>query len=351
LISSATGTTECLRDTANGLVFQSEDAADLARKMIWILQNRPLLPAMGEQARQTFDRSLTHEQYQKRVLAIFGTEETFIKTDEFISEDHICSRQRLASVYLRGEGIEIGALHKPLPVDQRKATVRYVDYKSREENMIRYPELVASGEVIVPTDIVDDGFLLQSLPDGSQDFVIANHALEHSPDPLGTLGIWLNKLRSSGILFVTIPIADRCYDKGRPMTTLEHFREDQELFANVNKQKVLETVKGHIWEFISISGRNIAAMNKVTVSPAREKELYEQLVKGLSEKVEDAHTYDELINAHVTRLNRIYDIHYHTFSPSSYEDFLRDFCKKKDAVLENVVKNGSGECIGIIRKK
>src|SRR6478735_3139573 len=40
-------------------------------------------------------------------------------------------RRLLLSRILRGEGIEIGALHHPLPT-QAGVKVRYVDYKSRE---------------------------------------------------------------------------------------------------------------------------------------------------------------------------------------------------------------------------
>jgi len=227
--------------------------------------------------------------------------------------------------------------------------VSYVDYKSLAENRARYPEL--ADEPIVPTDIIDDGFLLSSIASGSQDFIIANHALEHSPDPLGTLKVWLDKLKPSGIIYVTIPVADKCYDKGRPITSLQHLEEDSRYFAGLDKTAVLSSVKNHIREFITISGRNIATMNNTSVPAAREMELYDQLVAGLERKISAADSYEELIDAHVTQINKLYDIHYHTFSPSSYEAFLRHFCRENGAMLENVLKNGSGECIGIIRKK
>ena len=119
--------------------------------------------------------------------------------------------------------MEIGALHKPVKI-RDSATVKYVDYKTLEENRKRSPEL--AGEEIVQTDVVDDGFVLEKIPNSSVDFIVANHALEHSPDPYGTLLTWKDKIAVGGILFVAVPIADRCYDRGRPITTLKHLLED-----------------------------------------------------------------------------------------------------------------------------
>jgi ubiquinone/menaquinone biosynthesis C-methylase UbiE len=40
------------------------------------------------------------------------------------------------------------------------------------------------------------------LADSSQDFVIANHLLEHLPDPIGALKEWYRVLRAGGTLFL-----------------------------------------------------------------------------------------------------------------------------------------------------
>jgi predicted SAM-dependent methyltransferase len=49
-----------------------------------------------------------------------------------------------------------------------------------------YPEL-KSRKFIEP-DIIDDGEKLSRIEDASQDFIIANHFLEHCEDPIGTVG-------------------------------------------------------------------------------------------------------------------------------------------------------------------
>src|SRR5437868_3415445 len=83
-------------------------------------------------------------------------------------------RADVARVYLRGQGIEIGALHRPLRVP-RKARVSYLDRLPRADLYRQYPTL--AGHHFVPVDIVDDAERLARVADGSQDFVIANHFL------------------------------------------------------------------------------------------------------------------------------------------------------------------------------
>jgi SAM-dependent methyltransferase len=273
----------------------------------------------------------------------------FIDNDEFSGIELYCNRHMIAQFYLSGNGIEIGALHKPLQVSPNRCHVQYVDYKTYDQNRARYPEL--ANETIVNTDIIDDGFVLETVPDNSQDFIIANHALEHSPDPYGTLTNWMTKLRPGGVIYAAIPIADKCYDKGRPVTSLQHLVDDHDFFSSTDKNAILDVTKDHIWEFICISDKNIReSMGLEPATRERQIEMCNNLMSGLMKEFQTAKSYAELINAHVQYINKLYDIHYHTFTPRSYETFLRYFTDQTQSVLENVIKNGSGECIGIIRK-
>jgi hypothetical protein len=274
---------------------------------------------------------------------------SFIDRDDFSGIELYCNRHMIAQFYLSGNGIEIGALHKPLQVPFNRCHVQYVDYKNYEENRARYPEL--ANETIVQTDIIDNGFVLEAVSDNSQDFIIANHALEHSPDPYGTLLNWMSKLKPGGVIYAAIPIASTCYDKGRPITSLQHLVDDHDFFSSADKNAILDVTKDHIWEFISISDKNIReSMGLEPATRESQLELCNGLMSGLVQEFHSAKTYAELINAHVHHINKLYDIHYHTFTPRSYEIFLRYFTDQTHSVVENVIKNGSGECIGIIRK-
>lgn len=140
-----------------------------------------------------------------------------------LKPEELLRRKTIARVFLRGEGIEIGALHNPLKVPPA-ARVRYVDRMGPDALHREYPEL--AGKRLVPVDIEDDGETLRTLKDGSQDFVIANHFVEHCEDPIRALGNMLRVLRPSGILYVAIPDKRYTFDRDRPVTPIEHLLRD-----------------------------------------------------------------------------------------------------------------------------
>ncbi|MHB8234878.1 MAG: methyltransferase domain-containing protein [Solirubrobacteraceae bacterium] len=133
-------------------------------------------------------------------------------------------KRRLASRgVLRGEGLEVGALHRPLAVS-RRASVRYVDRMDVETLRRHYPEL--NDAPLVTVDVIDDGERLASVADASQDFLIANHFLEHTQDPIGTLQNHLRVLRPGGHLYLAVPLKDASFDVRRPVTSIEHLLRD-----------------------------------------------------------------------------------------------------------------------------
>jgi predicted SAM-dependent methyltransferase len=132
-------------------------------------------------------------------------------------------RKVLTETFLAGEGIEIGGLHLPLRVP-RSVRVRYVDRMPVAELRQHYPEL--ADENLVPVDIIDDGETLATFEDESQDFIIANHFLEHTQDPIGTISRLLQVLRPQGVLYMAVPDKRFTFDVGRPLTTLDHLIRD-----------------------------------------------------------------------------------------------------------------------------
>jgi SAM-dependent methyltransferase len=133
------------------------------------------------------------------------------------------TRRVIARLYLRGDGIEIGALSHPLKVP-RKARVKYVDRFPVPELRRAYPEL--GSVAMVEVDIVDDGERLSRIEDASLDFCIANHFLEHCENPIGAVRNMLRVLRDEGILYLAIPDKRYTFDIDRPVTSLEHLVED-----------------------------------------------------------------------------------------------------------------------------
>ena len=107
------------------------------------------------------------------------------------------TRIQLAAIYLRGDGLEIGALHQPLPVP-RSAHVKYVDRMSADDLRRQYDEI--SYLPFVETDIIDNGEELRTIADESQDFVVANHFIEHCQNPVKTLKNVIRVLKRGGVL-------------------------------------------------------------------------------------------------------------------------------------------------------
>lgn len=133
------------------------------------------------------------------------------------------TRAFVANKYLRGDGIEIGALHQPLVVP-KTANVKYLDMWTADDLRKQYPELESYH--IVDVDIIDNGEKLDTIESSSQDFVIANHMLEHSQNPIEALGNMLRVLKDGGILYLAVPDKRYTFDKERPVTPTEHIIKD-----------------------------------------------------------------------------------------------------------------------------
>src|SRR3954464_14570380 len=135
------------------------------------------------------------------------------------------TRRRLAKRFLRGEGLEIGALHFPLGLP-RHAHARYVDRMGVEDLRREYPDLRA--RPLVDVDVLDDGEKLTTIPDESADFLIANHFIEHTEDPIATLRAHARVLKPGGVLYMAVPDKRSTFDIDRPITPLEHMVTDHE---------------------------------------------------------------------------------------------------------------------------
>jgi SAM-dependent methyltransferase len=213
--------------------------------------------------------------------------------------------------YLAGVGIEIGALHNRMPVDQQRATVRYVDRLSLADQRRHYPEL-AGYEMLEP-DIVAEADRLPMLADASQDFVIANHLLEHLPDPIGALKEWFRVLRNGGILFLALPDKRLTFDKDRPRTTLQHLVGD-------HADRGVASRIGHFQEYSRLVHK--------TTGAALEKDVARLLATD-------------------------YSIHFHVWIPEDISELLGHLRTTGGVpweIVEQVENTGSDEFIFVLRK-
>jgi SAM-dependent methyltransferase len=108
-----------------------------------------------------------------------------------------------------------------------------VDRMTADQLRSEYPELADWD--LTQVDIVDDGERLATIPEESQDFIIANHFLEHCENPLRTIETHLGKLRPGGVLFYAVPDKRFTFDFRRPVTPIDHMVADYEKGPEISR--------------------------------------------------------------------------------------------------------------------
>jgi ubiquinone/menaquinone biosynthesis C-methylase UbiE len=88
----------------------------------------------------------------------------------------------------------------------------------------QFPEF--SAVVIRGPDLLADVESLSGIQDESEDFVIANHVLEHVEDPLKALKSVARVLRPQGIFYFALPDKRHSFDRTRSVTPLAHLLAD-----------------------------------------------------------------------------------------------------------------------------
>lgn len=152
----------------------------------------------------------------------------------FFSQSEMDTRAWVTSMLIRGSGLDVGPLHRPMPIPPH-AEVSYVDRMPKRELLEQYPEL--SHLPIVDPDIVDNGETLNTVADSSQDFVIASHFIEHTQDPFGTIKTYCRVVKPGGTILLIVPEKRAFFDKERPLTTFDHLVEDHELGPQYSVRK------------------------------------------------------------------------------------------------------------------
>lgn len=217
-------------------------------------------------------------------------------------------RQELSFSYLKGVGIEVGALHYPLPVSG-EAKVRYLDRMSVADLRKHYREL--DHLELVDVDVIDDGEVLGSFENNSLDFVIANHMLEHCENPIGTLRQHFKKIKEGGIGYYAVPDKNYTFDRERSLTTFDHLLFDDKLGALGSREQ-------HFREWVT----------------------YISKTQG-----------DEAANLvkHLMEIN--YSIHFHVWDYNTFHEFIIKVSQYLGNVfkVEELVKNDE-EIICILRK-
>jgi hypothetical protein len=166
----------------------------------------------------------------------------------------------------------------------------FVDRESTRELAARFTnDRNVDLDSLVAVDVVADAVELP-FRTGSLDFLIANHVIEHLPNPIGALREWHRCLGENGRLYLTVPDKRFCFDAQRALTTWDHLCND----LQAEETWSTDSSRDHLREWLRV-------------------------VAGVpSDEVE----------AEVDRLLEGHDYHYHTWT---YESLLAtlDQCAQK----------------------
>jgi hypothetical protein len=146
-------------------------------------------------------------------------------------------RNVLSLRYLRGEGVQVAARSMPLPMFWN-SRVQYVDACDTRELRWRCPELAS--KPLVDPQILDNIQYLSKIEDGSLDFIIALDRIEKSENPALLIETYLGKLRTKGVLYLSVHDKSRTIHKRRPSTSIEHVRRDYECDYSREREVHLE---------------------------------------------------------------------------------------------------------------
>lgn len=279
---------EILKHGENGLLADSS-AEDWEDKLSIAINNQAMLDEIVQKAQMALKRSYAaasrQETRQHALVDLFRSTSNRMILNKPDRIDFSMTREVIANAFLCGDGIEIGALHNPLAVP-KNARVKFVDRIRKEKLYEHYPELRKF--TLVDIDIVDDGETLNTISDSSQDFVIANHFIEHSEDPIQTIRNMLRVLKVGGALYLAVPDRRKTFDSDRGATPLDHLMRDHFLGVETSRRT-------HYEEWVALVEPHFGRSYDKT---------------GFSQRV------DEL-------LHQKYSIHFHCWDPAGFFEFLR----------------------------
>lgn len=196
-----------------------------------------------------------------------------------------------------------------MPVPNR-AHVRYVDRFDEHGLRDHYPEL--KDLPLVRVDVIDDGERLASFRANSLDFIIANHFIEHTEDPIGTIRRHIEVLRRGGVLYMAVPDKRFTFDQPRALTTVDHLVRDHRDGPHVSRDS-------HYLE-----------------------------VASLSESSESIQSVADTLKA------KNYSIHFHVWTKDTFRDFITYALEQSliAAKLEYIESNPqlTDEFIVVLRK-
>jgi SAM-dependent methyltransferase len=188
---------------------------------------------------------------------------------------------------LRGYGFQT-----PLPIYDCVATLDNCNFSSETAWSTHKEAYHFSSKRSPGRNIIAEGSALSSVADGSYDFVLSSHNLEHFANPVKALMEWRRITRPKGALILVLPDYRRTFDHARTPTPVSHMMEDYE-------RKVEEDDTTHVEEVLQLHDLDMDG----TLKTHTLEELRTRSMNNISNRCLHHHVFDEKNSAEL--LNRI----------------------------------------------
>jgi SAM-dependent methyltransferase len=203
------------------------------------------------------------------------------------------AKREVARRRLAGRGLEFGALHLPLVVDESQCSMEYADRLTKEQALDLFPELSPAfvDQIVEPRFIVDIALSdLTELEEEQFDFFVANDVIEHLPNPIRFLEDVANIMKPGALLFLSVPDRDYSFDVLRDLTPLEHFWDEYQ-------RRVVAVDDDHLREFI------LSTDEPLPENVDQRKRLFEShRERSIHVHVWDEHSFNAFLHSVINRL-------------------------------------------------
>jgi SAM-dependent methyltransferase len=207
-------------------------------------------------------------------------------------------KRALAARWLRGRGLEFGALHQPMPVGPDVTSIQYADRLTRDQALEVFPDLGPwSDSIVEPDFVVDlDHGDLSSIADEAFDFFVANDVIEHLANPARFLESVHGVMKPGARLFLCAPDRRYTQDVNRRRTRARHlWREYQD--------GVTEVDDAHVEDWLRSAGIAIPADE-----PRRQEFLDSHRVRSVHAHVWDNRSFGRFLHLVIRWLSLSLDV-------------------------------------------
>lgn len=149
----------------------------------------------------------------------------------------------------------------------------------------RFSTNKAPGKVIIA-----DGSDLTPVADGSYDFVLSSHNLEHFANPIKALKEWKRVTRLNGSLILVLPDYRRTFDHRRTPTPVQHMSDDY-------TQNIGEDDTTHVPEVLQLHD----VKRDGTLKTQSYAELHDRSINNIANRSLHHHVFDEFNSAELLK--------------------------------------------------